>query len=198
MLIASPRRAYAILDGLLASNPTARMLVGRTLRKRPSGTVSVEESVRNFLKQKAKFHPNAGSTTPTGSLRAYNLLKQADIDRMKTKMVAGLGLDPADVIEIPAVFFPNPRTPTTADALIGGMVNMLVVNAHAGVPKPFGPEVGGVDQFEKDVRDNLTPLGVTVTFLDCWDTYHVRSGEVHCATNTLRTAPALPWWEFRR
>jgi protein-arginine deiminase len=64
------------------------------------------------------------------------------------------------------------------------------------VPKPFGPIVGGVDQFEKDVRDQLSPLNLTVDFLDCWEEYHVFLGEVHCATNTLRKANAVKWWEF--
>jgi monoamine oxidase/subtilisin family serine protease/peptidoglycan hydrolase-like protein with peptidoglycan-binding domain len=196
MVVASPRRAYAILDRVAASSSTARMLIGRTLLGGPTGTVSVDQTVRDFLKRKANFHPDASPTTPAITLRAYNTLRQADIDKMRTKMISGLGLDPADVVDIPAVFFPNPDTPTTADALIAGMVNMLVVNGHAGVPMPFGPEVGGVDQFEKDVKDKLIPLGVKVTFLDCWDVYHVNQGEVHCGTNTLRTAPALNWWEF--
>ena len=38
------------------------------------------------------------------------------------------------------------------------------------------------------MRDQLTPLGLTVSFLDCWEEYHVNLGEVHCATNTLRAA----------
>jgi protein-arginine deiminase len=76
------------------------------------------------------------------------------------------------------------------------MVNMLVINSHCVVPKPFGPIVGGVDQFEKDVRDQLSPLNLTVDFLDCWEEYHVFLGEVHCGTNTLRKANAVKWWEF--
>jgi monoamine oxidase/subtilisin family serine protease len=197
MLIASPRQAYAILDRLEAGNPTAPMLVGRRLLGGPAGTVSVEHTVRDFLTVKADFHPDASPTTTAVSLRTYNLRRQADIDRMRTRMIAGLGLDADDIVAVPAVFFPNPDTPSQADALVAGMVNMLVVNGHAGVPKPFGPVVGGVDQFEKAVTDQLVPLGVTVTFLDCWDAYHVNQGEVHCGTNTLRTAPVLPWWEFR-
>ena len=121
----------------------------------------VSKSVRDFLRLRAKFHPDASPTTSAITLRAYNNLRHADIDRMRTKMIAGLGLHAADIIDIPAVFFPNPDTPSTADALIAGMVNMLVINGHAGVPKPFGPVVGGVDQFEKEVSDLLSRWGST-------------------------------------
>ena len=40
-------------------------------------------------------------------------------------------------------------------------------------------------------------LGLTHKFVDCWDTYHVNMGEIHCGTNTLRQAPLLRWWEFK-
>jgi len=200
MLVASPRRAYTILDRLSTTDPAARILTGRTLlhAEPVPGDFSVERSIRDFLGLRAAFHPDiATAAAPPGTLRTYNMARQADIDRMRTRMITGLGLDGADVIELPAVFMPSPLAPTRAEALVAGMVNMLVINGHCGVPAPFGPVVGGVDQFEQDVRDQLTPLGVQVTFLDCWDPYHVLSGEVHCGTNTVRTAPALTWWEFR-
>jgi protein-arginine deiminase len=94
---------------------------------------------------------------------------------------------------------PNVEFPMFADALIPGMVNMLVVNGHCIVPKPFGPRVGHppVDRFEQAVRSDLTALGLTVHFLDCWNEYHVRLGEVHCATNTLRRPGRIRWWEFQ-
>ena len=92
---------------------------------------------------------------------------------------------------------PNPDVPPFADAFVAGMVNMLVINKHCIVPKPFGPVVSTVDQFEKDVLDKLQPLGLTVSFLDCWDEYHVNLGEVHCATNTLRKLTPARWWEFQ-
>lgn len=76
---------------------------------------------------------------------------------------------------------------------------MLVINGHCIVPQPFGP-VGGSparDVFEEDVRTQLLPVGLTVDFLDCWEEYHVELGEVHCATNTLRRADPVRWWEFQ-
>jgi len=48
------------------------------------------------------------------------------------------------------------------------------------------------------VRSKLTPLGLTVKFLDDWFEYHIAQGEIHCGTNTLRRPdPAKwKWWEF--
>ena len=92
---------------------------------------------------------------------------------------------------------PNPDMPTLADALVPGMVNMLVVNRHCIVPKPFGPIVSSADVFEGDLQTSLTPLGLTVDFLDCWTENHVNLGEVHCGTNTLRTPNRGRFWLFQ-
>ena len=111
-------------------------------------------------------------------------------------MIRELNLAASDIVEVPSIFMPSPFAPTLSDALFAGMVNMLVINSHCVVPKPFGPIVAGVDKFEEDLRANLTPLGLTVNYLDCWDEYHVNLGEVHCGTNTLRTPNRGDWWLF--
>jgi protein-arginine deiminase len=205
LLVASPELGYRILDTVKATDPTAKMLLGRTFPTDTAGAFDVEQTVAAFLSLADTFHPDLSDAISSGHisytakpLRDYNADRQKDIDRMQDTMVAGLGLSPVDdVIHIPAIMMPNPSTPSLADALVAGMVNMLVVNKHCIVPKPFGPVVGGVDQFEKDVQDKLTPLGLTVNFLDCWHEYHVNLGEVHCGTNTLRAPTAAPWWEFQ-
>lgn len=202
MLIASPRRAYALLDGLARTNPTARMFIGKSLAQ--SGTPTAEITVRALLAANDDINPElrarvaAGRIRRTaGTLRAYNDARQADLDRVRATMVRELELADADIIEIPSLFMPNSRTPSVADALVPGMVNMLVVNRHCIVPKPFGPVVGGSDKLEDDVRSSLQPLGLTVSFLDCWETYHINLGEVHCGTNTLRTPNRGRWWLFQ-
>ena len=208
MLIASPRRAYQILDALNATNPSDRLLHGRSFPLDLGSTPSfdVEQSIGTFLGLRSDFHPDLQAGIAGGSvihtpqpLRDYNAARQADIDRIRSTMVSEIGLRDSDIIEVPAVLMPNPRTPQHADALIPGMVNMLVVNGHCIVPEPFGPRVGTppVDRFEDEVRTQLAGLGLTVDFLDCWDEYHVALGEVHCGTNTLRRAVPAPWWEFQ-
>jgi len=207
MLLASTRLGYQLLDGLARTNPTDRLLVGRTFpvfhapSPRP---FPAEMTIRDFLALRDDFHPDLQhlrSTLPAAHtprpLRDYNVRRQRDLDRVKATMVRELGLEESDIIEVPAVFMPNPDLPAHADALFAGMVNMLVVNGHCIVPDPFGPIVGGVDEFQKDLRNKLTPLGLTVNFIDCWDQYHVNLGEVHCGTNTLRRFSSARWWEFQ-
>jgi protein-arginine deiminase len=108
-----------------------------------------------------------------------------------------LGATDADIVDVPILYMPNRDFPAFADALTAGMVNMLVLNGHCVVPKPFGPEVAGVDRFEADLQTNLSGLGLRVWFIDDWHEYHVLLGEVHCGTNTLRRVRANPrCWEF--
>ena len=111
-----------------------------------------------------------------------------------------IALDAEDLIEVPVIFMPNEWQPALADALTAGMVNMLVINHHCIVPRPFGPVVRGLDLFEEHLRARLTPLGLTVGFLDDWFEYHVNLGEVHCGTNTLRSPDPSKWkwWRLAR
>lgn len=209
LLLASPRRAYQILDGLAASHGSAKVLTGREFPvSDPSteaflGRFSVETTVTALLAAGAAIHPEARlwcsqfGVCATGTLRDYNTARQCDMDGIRGRFTDALGLVEADIVDIPAVFMPNPGTPSVADALIPGMANMLVLNGHCIVPKPFGPVVGGKDRFEEEVRAKLRPLGLRVAFLDCWHEYHVRLGEIHCGTNTLRTKRQAKWWEFQ-
>ncbi|HYR12020.1 MAG TPA: protein-arginine deiminase family protein, partial [Longimicrobium sp.] len=209
LLLASPRRAYQILDGLAASHGTAKVLTGREFpvfdptTEAYQGRVSAETTVTALLAAGADIHPEAGlwcsqfGVCASGTLRDFNDDRQRDMDGIRARFVDEIGLVEADIIDIPAVFMPNPATPSVADALVPGMVNMLVLNRHCIIPKPFGPVVQGRDRFEEDVVGKLRPLGLRVTFLDCWYEYHVRLGEIHCGTNTLRARRQARWWEFQ-
>jgi protein-arginine deiminase len=62
-----------------------------------------------------------------------------------------------------------------------------------------------VDLLEACVQVLLEDVGLTVHWIDDWDTYHRNFGEVHCGTNVVRTPPeAEPgysgphWWEHYR
>lgn len=78
-----------------------------------------------------------------------------------------------------------------------GTVNLLHVDGRVLVPDPFGPQIGGRDPFQEDLRARLGALGLEVRFVDDWDTFHVNMGEVHCGTNVDRTLD-LAWWEGGR
>ncbi|HEY2963438.1 MAG TPA: protein-arginine deiminase family protein [Pyrinomonadaceae bacterium] len=59
-----------------------------------------------------------------------------------------------------------------------------------------------VDLFEACIQILLEDIGLTVHWVDDWETYHRRTGEIHCGTNVVRTPPeAAPgysgpyWWD---
>jgi protein-arginine deiminase len=57
---------------------------------------------------------------------------------------------------------------------------------------PFGPIIKGRDVFADAVMDVYARANMTVHFIDDYMSHHVRGGEVHCATNSLRDA-SIPW-----
>jgi protein-arginine deiminase len=129
-------------------------------------------------------------------LKTFNDAAQSTIDTERAKLESAIGVTAADIIDVPIIYLPNDVSLAQADALTGGMVNMLVANKHCLIPKPFGPVVGGKDLFEEDLKTRLAPLGLTLDFIDNWFEYHVSLGEVHCGTNTLRAPTQAKWWEF--
>jgi len=120
---------------------------------------------------------------------------QPKLDSIKAQFKSECGLADTDFIELPILFM-DLTAPPLADALTAGIVNMLVVNKTCVVPKAFGPVVGGVDLFRKEVETKLGKLGLNVRIVDDWYEYHVQLGEIHCGTNTLRTPKKAKWWEF--
>lgn len=189
LLLASPKRAFDLLESAAAAGyGSSKMLVGRDFQG-----ISAEVSVSDFLEVGI-----AELSLSAFDLRTFNdkvMKRMAAIEKM---LDAEISVDPDDVIEVPIVFMPNDEIRFLADALTAGMVNMLVINRHCIVPKPFGPVVGGMDLFAEDLRSKLTALGLEVRFIDDWAEYHVNMGEVHCATNTLRKPDPSRWnwWEI--
>jgi hypothetical protein len=194
LLLSSPKRAYEILKATQAAHGSDKMLVGRKFPHWVGTTLSwraAEVTIDKFL--------TAGIpslTLAAADVKSFNDDMQSKIDAERKKFEDEIGVEAGDIIEVPILYMPNADFPDTADAMTGGMVNMLVVNKHCLVPRPFGPEVGGKDLFQEDLSGNLAPLGLTVEFIDDWYEYHVQLGEVHCGTNTLRTPVVGKWWEF--
>ncbi|MBU1472397.1 protein-arginine deiminase domain-containing protein, partial [Patescibacteria group bacterium] len=112
------------------------------------------------------------------------------------KDILNTGLSSPNFVKIPSLF----RDGSTdegfqAVAEMPGMVNMLVIGNRAIIAKPFGPLEYGVDIFEDYVESVLGPIGISVNFVDDWDTYHRMEGEIHCGTNVKRTPHITNWWE---
>ncbi|XP_009994089.1 PREDICTED: protein-arginine deiminase type-1-like [Chaetura pelagica] len=127
-------------------------------------------------------------------LRKFNNYVQSCISWNRDILKRSLGLSEPDILDIPQLF--RGAAATGAEAFFPDMVNMLVLGRHLGIPKPFGPEVGGQCCLEARVRELLEPLGLTCTFIDDYFSYHVLSGEIHCGTNVRRKPFAFKWWHM--
>ncbi|NXK00590.1 PADI3 deiminase, partial [Corythaixoides concolor] len=128
------------------------------------------------------------------TLRKFNNYVQSCISWNRDILKRTLGLSEPDILDIPQLF--RGDVATGAEAFFPDMVNMLVLGRHLGIPKPFGPRVGGQCCLEQRVRALLEPLGLTCTFIDDYFSYHVLSGEVHCGTNVRRKPFAFKWWHM--
>lgn len=83
-----------------------------------------------------------------------------------------------------------------AVAEIPGTVNGLVLNAGRYIaPKTYGPLVNGKDIFATAITKSFASIGYQVTYANDLTSVHVSEGEIHCATNTLRTTPPVGWWK---
>ena len=176
MLLTSPNRCRALLEGLEADGH-GQVVMFQGLKRSDGFDSSAEISVEKLLVD-AKFWK-------------ANSVYQGHMDLNRKILQQALGIDDKDIIEIPAVFWP--RVPERTFAFFPDMVNHLVLGKWSLVPKPHGPVVAGVDQFEKAFQDALP--GRRTLFIEDWYSYHEMLGEVHCGTNTLRYPPeGMPWW----
>ncbi len=135
------------------------------------------------------------------SLMNLNSEVQAKMDAIKQKFKTEIGLTDAEIIELPVLF--EDAGGGYGVAYNPGVVNMVVMpTANNGiqlvVPDPEGPDLP-TDVWQDTVRTKLEALGtaanpVTVWFADVFYSYHVNLGEAHCGTNTVRTPPAMDWW----
>ncbi|NXW58548.1 PADI1 deiminase, partial [Eurystomus gularis] len=138
--------------------------------------------------------PTINDILANKGLRKFNSYAQSCINWNRNILKRALGLAEKDIIDIPQLFHGN--VANGAEAFFPDMVNMLVLGRHLGIPKPFGPPVGGQCCLEERVRALLEPLGLTCTFIDDFYSYHVRSGEVHCGTNVRRKPFSFKWWHM--
>jgi protein-arginine deiminase len=212
LLIASPRKAYEILD---RAPYGARMMHGRWLEI-DGQHVRLECPVRSFLRDDTPIPDprDPGYLISGPNLRLFNCTTiQNRINGVLTQLEDDINLDRAnDVIEVPVVFFPHDRAYRTCSALTADMVNMLILDGCCVVPKPFGPvrQPARVDLFEESLRQDIAAsLGgaaPALHFVDDWYSYHEMLGEVHCGTNTRRgpldrplwlRSDAARWWRYQ-
>ncbi|ACK73122.1 Protein-arginine deiminase [Gloeothece citriformis PCC 7424] len=151
-----------------------------------------------FLREGKRFSRGAADISISEvlddeKLAADNGRFQEHINWNREVLKRELGLGEEDIIDIPGLFEDDGYG--RAETFFPNMVNMIVLNEHLGIPKPFGPKINGDCQFEAYVRGVLEPLGLVCHFIDDWDPYFRGRGEIHCGTNARRQPFSQKWWE---
>lgn len=197
VLIASPERAWKILEDLKAANPNADLFSGLSPTQPILGLANPAPTMASIYQ-----HRTVSTILADPALNAAQKSAQAKIDGIKKTLKRNLGLEDADFVPLPVLFHLSGGGPHYI-AYTPGVVNMLVLtksdtSVRLVIPKPFGPVVGGDCEFEKDIKAQLSPLayGTDYEFVDDFFDYHVLQGEIHCGTNSLRIPPTdVHWWE---
>uniref|UniRef100_A0A8V5GEH6 Uncharacterized protein n=1 Tax=Melopsittacus undulatus TaxID=13146 RepID=A0A8V5GEH6_MELUD len=125
-------------------------------------------------------------------LMQQNQYVQRCIDWNRDVLKKELGLLEEDIIDLPALFKLDKQG--KAVPYFPNMVTMIVLAKDLGIPKPFGPIMGGECCLERQTRCLLEPLGLRCRFLEDVCSYHGRLGEVRCGTNVQRRPFAFKWW----
>ncbi|XP_004637740.1 protein-arginine deiminase type-4 [Octodon degus] len=175
LLLASPRSCYELFQ---------------EQQRQGHGEASLLEGLKKKKKQKIK------AILLDKALKEQNSYVQRCIDWNRVVLKRELGLEEGDIIDVPQLFNLTTKWGLKAQAFFPNMVNMLVLGKHVGIPKPFGPIINGRCCLEEKVRSLLEPLGLHCTFINDYDSYHVRHGEVHCGTNVRRKPFAFKWWHM--
>jgi len=144
--------------------------------------------------------------TLSANFRQLQTTIQGIIDMQQDKLKKELFLEDSDFIKLPVLFHNDSlgdgASAERCEAFTSNSVNMLVdthsaTSATLIMPKPFGPMANNICLFEEEIRAVLAGSGNTIQFLDCFLSYHVFQGEIHCGTNTRRVPPKTPWWEHK-
>lgn len=122
-----------------------------------------------------------------GFIATNRQLQTERIDPMIESLQRGLKLESNRILRIPSLYKEGGL------ARVPSMVNCLVLGKHLVIADPNGPIIQGEDAFQTAVRKLLSPLGLSLHFVDDRQ-YHKWSGNVHCATNAVRTPLEEPWW----
>ncbi|XP_074532255.1 protein-arginine deiminase type-2 [Halichoeres trimaculatus] len=178
LLLASPDAAYKLFKGLQNDGHGGARIFEDVKDAEP-------ESVDEILGDE--------------DLQLANNYVQNCIDWNRDVLKRELGLENADIIDLPILFklvMSKKSRKKKALAYYPDMVNMIVLGKDLAIPKPFGPKVNGVCALETEVRSLLEGLGLTCTFIDDFTTYHKKFGELHCGSNVRREPFKEKWWNM--
>ncbi|XP_075929741.1 protein-arginine deiminase type-2-like [Petromyzon marinus] len=177
---------------LLLASPNACLRLLKELHQQGHGQRRLFEScpdVVSSLERKMKIQDILDDINIT----TENNNVQRCIDWNRDVLKRELGLEEADIIDLPVLFFLNE---SKAEAYFPDVVNMVVLNKELAIPKPFGPIIDEQCALETSMCSLLEPLGLRCSFVDDLLSHHVKKGEVHCGSNTRRAHfAAMHWWD---
>ena len=217
LLIASPERAYEIMDSL--ADNAATILTERHFDSRP-----VQARVADFRRGgievirgptgRAPWQPAANPKESISGMWTADQLRAYNLDRVQQRLDAtvaalrnAIDLQDDQIIKVPIVFVPESLASDGNDyafgegrcnaaPLTGGLVNLVVVNGHCIMPRAFGAFSGGVDLFQQDVEQRIHGENpeLEVHFINNWYPYHVGGGSLHCGTQVHRHPEDVQAW----
>lgn len=160
----------------------------------------------------AVFNTTIDDVLNDESFLGVNEYSQNYIDQNLALLLEEIPLPETDILRIPTLFkdvtSPWPTTPDghpprlrlappgkmQVKSFFPQSINGLVLGSDYVAPKPWGPLVNGKDILEEAVVEAYQGANMRVRFVDDFMSHHVRGGEVHCGTNTLRQT-SFAWWE---
>lgn len=180
VLVASPQRAKAILQGLQTNGFGQKIMFSGMKRGNPGSSESAEVKIDELLNDNAFWKDND----------KYQNYMDYNTSIFKRE----LEINDEHIIQIPVLFHPTGKDRTAA--YFPDMVNHLVINKVSMVPKPHGPIINGECAFERAFKQAVPERDVI--FIEDWYSYHELLGEVHCGTNIQRK-PFLnkTWWSHK-
>lgn len=128
-------------------------------------------------------------------LITINQYYQKKLDNIKQIIMCELGLKNQEIYEIPIYYWPKSIS-VRAKSIMPNMVNNLFIENQLLVPKPFGPNINGVDIFENYFKSCM-PKQTKVNFIKNWEAYYLLEGDINCGTNTMRKPFNKLWWSHK-
>jgi protein-arginine deiminase len=181
LFLASPRLALDIVTKMPGNTPLDPNYLGDTLHLSKASDLLDKKTLGMTLKEYNTrvdariFGPNHASTDRTC---------------IKVRLKEALGLDEADIFEVPVLFRDFNDLGAGALALTPGMVNLSSMGGICLVPEPF------LDPYKSRLSSVLSGIGQRPMWIDNWAIYHAFVGEVHCGSNIRRQPIGKKWWSL--
>ncbi|MEV0650828.1 protein-arginine deiminase family protein [Phytomonospora sp. NPDC050363] len=137
-------------------------------------------------------------------LTAGNRIATAGIDRALAALTTELGLDPAEIVRVPALFERLEVDGYPRQDIVANYLPAIVNGVETGTgtflaARPHGPSgTDGRDVFQEAAERAIGEVGGRIAWVEDWEYAHAVGtvgGELHCVTNVLRDRTATPpWW----